>query len=46
MNKFFKGGVSSYSLFLIALNAIKSYEKNMMLGTPLPSVGQLFFYVL
>ena len=46
MNKFFKGGVSSYSLFLITLNAIKSYEKNMMPGTPLPSVGQLFIYVL
>ena len=44
MNKVFYGGISSYSLFLITLNAIKSYEKdfpNTKLG-----ISQLLILVL
>ena len=44
MNKVFKGGISSYSIFLIVLNAVKSlelYTKKTEIG-----ISQLLFYVL
>ncbi len=44
MNKVYYEGISSFSLFLIALNAIKSYEKdmkNIQIG-----VSQLLFLIL
>ena len=44
MNKVFRGGISSYSIFLLTLNAIKSYLKfnpNTRIGK-----SQLLFYVL
>ena len=44
MNKVFRGGISSYSIFLLTLNAIKSYLK----VNPNSKIGksQLLFYVL
>ena len=44
MNKVFRGGISSYSIFLLTLNTIKSYLK----VNPNSKIGksQLLFYVL
>ena len=44
MNKVFSGGISSFSIFLLTLNAIKSYLKDN--GNRKVGISQLLFYVL
>ena len=44
MNKVFRGGISSFSIFLLTLNAIKSYLKDN--GNRKIGISQLLFYVL